>query len=553
LVTEQVPDKSLFLPESQATERWIALLIFLLTASYLLLFRRFTTMDPDEGIILQGTQRILRGEVLYRDFFSFFTPGSYYLLAAEFKAFGNSLMTARTTLVVFGGVFSVITYLLARRVCHRWSALVVATIVSLTSLSYRYMTLHNWDSTLWACLAIYCCVRLIDTPTPRLTWAFAAGTFTSLTFLFEQSKGAGLAVGLGIGLVTITLLRPLTPILTRASLTAMLCGGAWPILATLIWFYERNALQPMLSAWLWPLNHYSLANRVPYGYQNWSDATREALFGLRTVDALFSFLVVSPLLIVPFLPLLAPALFVYWSFRMWRRTVPEQKGAYYVLVNAALLGLLLSTVIVRADIVHFMYLHPLFCITLAWIFDGRDVPGQLFPKIKPIVTAYLLLAFFLLSVSLLVRSVAVVSPVQTARGEIRVPGDDRVIEYLRANVARGETMLVYPYLPLYYYLTDTFSPGRYEYLQPGMHTPEQFQEVLTTLSTDKVRTVLLELAFTDKIHTSWPNTPLGALLKDPVSDYILQHYQSCKILVSPEGWRFLFLVRKDFRCPASLP
>jgi hypothetical protein len=42
-------------------------------------------MDPDEGIILQGAERILRGQVPYRDFFSFFTPGSYYLLALLFK------------------------------------------------------------------------------------------------------------------------------------------------------------------------------------------------------------------------------------------------------------------------------------------------------------------------------------------------------------------------------------------------------------------------------------------------------------------------------------
>src|SRR5215475_10976047 len=204
--TGEAPNKSILIPESQSKERWIALLIFLLTASYLFLFRRFSTMDPDEGIILQGAQRILRGEVLYRDFFSFFTPGSYYLLAALFKTFGNSLIVARTALVVFGGVFSVVTYLLARRVCRRSSALTVACIVSLTSLPYRFMALHNWDSTLWACLAIYCCVRLIETPTPRITWAFAAGTFTSFTFLFEQSKGAGLAVGLAVGLVAITLL-----------------------------------------------------------------------------------------------------------------------------------------------------------------------------------------------------------------------------------------------------------------------------------------------------------------------------------------------------------
>src|SRR6184192_4776565 len=88
-------------PEHFSRDRQIALFIFLSSLGYLLLFRRYTTMEPDEGIVLQGAQRILRGEVLYRDFFSFFTPGSYYFLALIFKIFGSSIIVARTTLVMF--------------------------------------------------------------------------------------------------------------------------------------------------------------------------------------------------------------------------------------------------------------------------------------------------------------------------------------------------------------------------------------------------------------------------------------------------------------------
>ena len=83
-----------------------------MTLGYLWLFRRYTSMEPDEGIVLQGAQRILRGEVLYRDFFSFFTPGSYYFLALLFKVFGSSFLVARSALVFFGGIYSAIAYLL---------------------------------------------------------------------------------------------------------------------------------------------------------------------------------------------------------------------------------------------------------------------------------------------------------------------------------------------------------------------------------------------------------------------------------------------------------
>src|SRR5439155_2604490 len=245
----------------------------------------------------------LRGEVLYRDFFSFFTPGSYYFLAVLFKIFGSSFITARSALILFGGLFSVVTYLLARRVCRRSSALLTAAIVSLTCLPYRFMVLHNWDSTLFACIAVYSCVRLIECRT--VVWAFAGGTFISLTFLFEQSKGGGLALGLAVGFLTLSFLDQSRPVFTKTSLIALAAGTAWPMLVTLAWFHANDSLQPMLSAWLWPLQHYSTANRVPYGYQNWSDDALQSLFGGRAPDLIISVLTVSPLFLLPFLPVVA--------------------------------------------------------------------------------------------------------------------------------------------------------------------------------------------------------------------------------------------------------
>ena len=36
--------------------------------------------------------------------------------------------------------------------------------MTLTTLPYRFEVLHNWDSTLWACLAVYCAVRWLESP-----------------------------------------------------------------------------------------------------------------------------------------------------------------------------------------------------------------------------------------------------------------------------------------------------------------------------------------------------------------------------------------------------
>ena len=130
-----------------------------------------------------------------------------------------------------------------------------------------------------------------------------------------------------------------------------------------------------------------------------------------------------------------------------------------------------------------MYLMPLFALVLGWMMDGRDIPGRLFGQMKPFFIAYVLAAFLLFATPMLLRALDARDQIQTRRGVIKVPARDTVIEYVQAHVAAGEKILVYPYLPLYYYLTATANPTRYEYFQPGMHTPQQAEEMLAEIST----------------------------------------------------------------------
>jgi 4-amino-4-deoxy-L-arabinose transferase-like glycosyltransferase len=549
-VNEQVkaPPRDVARPELDRTDQGIAAAIFALTVAYLWVFRHYTSMEPDEGIVLEGAQRILRGEVLYRDFFSYFTPGSYYFLALLFRIFGSSFLVARTALVLVGGVYSTVAYLLARRVCSRASAIFVAALVTLTTIPYRFEVLHNWDSTLWACLAVYCGVRWLESP--RWTWAFATGSLASLTGLFEQSKGAGLVLGLGAGLVAIAVLDRRHSLWNRTTTLALAMGMAWPFLATVTYFGAQHSFSIMLADWFWPLQHYSLANHVPYGYQNWSDATRQFLFGRgsRTERAI-TVLALSPCFLVPALPLVAVALLVYRVLRMWRQAAPQAATAHYVLVCSALSGLLLSIVIGRPDIIHFMYLMPLFALVLGWMVEGRDIPGRLFRQIRPFFILYTAIAFLMFAAPMLLRALNHAQRIQTRRGVVEVPARDTVIEYTQAHVAAGEKILVYPYLPLYYYLTATSAPTRYEYFQPGMHTPQQAEKMLAEIAAARVPVVLFEASFWEKIPTSWPGTPLRAIVRDPIADYIQREYRACKILNSPDEWKFLFMVRKDLACP----
>ena len=522
------------------SERLISILLFAGTFLYLLMFWRVVNMDPDEGIVLQGAERILHGQLPYRDFFSFYTPGSFYLTAFMLRLFGDSLPVARTLLVVFGAIFPVVTYALARRTCSRPISLFVAILVAITAAPYRFMVLHNWDSTFWACFAVYCAVCWIESS--RSIFAFFAGTFVSFTLLSEQSKGAGLCFGIMLAIVFFGFsTRKL------ARLPSLIIGFLCPIATTTAYFAYKHALRPMLQDLLWPLQHYSVANRVRYGDQNWSDRARDLIFhsgptGFRIVKAI----AVSPGFIVPILPIIAIALLLYWSVQL-RRTSTE-RSAHYVLLTSLLSGLLVSVVIVRADIIHFMYLAPLFYLVLVWILDMRGLPSRALSKIRPYLTLYVAGAFGLMGAALFFAAVGARCRIETRRGTVLTREPDTVLEYAMSHTAPGEKILVYPYLPLYYYLTATESPSKYEYFQPGMSTPEQAEEIIASLKSNRVRTVFFEPGFSDKIPHSWPGTPTSAIAQDPVADYIARNYTVCAALRSAAGWNFWCLAREGQKC-----
>ena len=533
-------------PSLPRREHIVPLGLFLFSLVYLSIFRRHCSFEPDEGIVLQGAERILRGQVPYRDFFTFYTPGSFYLVAGIFRVFGDSFITARSSLAFAGAVCSVITFLLARRASSLGIALFAGVLTTIAGCAYRFLVLHNWYSTLMSCLCVYATVRFYESR--RVSWAFAAGFFASLAFLTEQSKGAGLIFGLALAWAVIAFVGRIS-VVNKKSFVAFFAGLTVPFLITFSYFASQNALGSMLQSWLWPLRHYGKANHVPYGWQNWSqDAVTEIFrngpLWLRAVKVL----TVSPGIIVAGLPLAALALLIYWSLRSLPRFADSELASYYVIICSLCAGLLLSIVIARADVIHFMYLAPLWYVVLAWIFATRN-SGRFWNALRIGFAFYVVAAFGLLAFLLLLNASGAHVRAETRRGMVTLSKDDAVLVYLQNHAAPEQPLLVYPYLPLYNYLTGTFSPARLDYFQSGMNTPEQAGEIISSLQSNPEARVLFEPWFAEAISTSWPETPLAAIASDPVSGYLAKNYRVCKMLISSDSAAFEFMVRKDRMCP----
>jgi 4-amino-4-deoxy-L-arabinose transferase-like glycosyltransferase len=537
-------------PEHNRVELLIAFAVFVGAFVYLWPLRNFVSFNADEGITLLGGERILRGQLPYRDFFTFYTPGSFYQTAILFKLFGTSIVVARTALLAYTGTFAAITYLLTRRMYCRSTAIIAALLV-IDCMPSRFLVLHNWDSTLYALVAVYCAQRLLDTHTRF--WSFSAGLAAALTFLTEQSKGAGLLLGLGIA-VAVFLLTPRgrQRVQQIANLWPAATGLGIPLAFTFAYFASQHATKTMLDAWLWPLQHYTIVNRVPYGFLAIDPAELREMYTSGAWSArLLVIILTSPTFLIPALTLLILA-FTLYSIVLRCNTDPSKALDLRVLGGCVLFGIFLSTLATgRADFNHLLYLTPLFMYLVPSIFDLRHRSMSFLYSARPFIACLLLVSFSGFSLITILKALAPSTKFETRRGTVKLGYPDEVLRYVQDNVPEGQHLYVHPYQALYSFMSGTVNPTRYDFLQPGMVTPDQYQSAIHDLALDQTPVVLLDPDFSNKIRTTWPSTPAETLAADPVTDYILQHYHACRFLNSnpPRLWSFYYMVRKDLPCP----
>jgi hypothetical protein len=69
----------------------------------------------DEGLILAGADRILKGHLPYVHFWSIYPPGQFYALALLFKLFGSSVLVERIYDIIVKSLLSIFSFLITRK------------------------------------------------------------------------------------------------------------------------------------------------------------------------------------------------------------------------------------------------------------------------------------------------------------------------------------------------------------------------------------------------------------------------------------------------------
>ncbi len=222
--------------------RALALRAGLLVAAFAFLLVRVgrPPLVYDEGLILSGADRILLGEVPFKDFWNTHPPGQIWLVAGLFRLFGESMLVLRVYDAAVKAVLALVLFDWAARLAPRTLA-VAALVVAAIWLEYGGWFGFGYTAfpaLLFGLGSIGWLVAADEAPTPSHARRLIAGAglCTGFAALFRLDFGAYTALAAVATIVTARALRGWRP--ARASLleaaAALAVYGAGVILPVVV-------------------------------------------------------------------------------------------------------------------------------------------------------------------------------------------------------------------------------------------------------------------------------------------------------------------------------
>lgn len=425
---------------------WLSLL---LTVALCTPFFRYVFWLGDEGVVLHGAERLLRGEALYRDFFEFLPPGSFLLAAAWMKLGGADFGSVRLLAVCVIAAIGALTYAAARLASgHRPLAAVLAVGWAAFSQGGWTVINHHWFATAASMASAVALLSALGRP--RLGAFFGAGAFAGAAAMLVSTRGA--LLGLAVMGIVATLRQ-------RRPLGAVAGGFAVVPVAMLGYLAATGAVTAaIVDVVLFPARHYSDIQIVAFGASTAPHQLPAAVF-------------------FPVTFVLAGTTAVVGGSRLW------QDVRFRASLALAVVGLLGA--FPRPDVTHLTFTLPLSCPLFALV--ATELRARLGRGLRLAVAASVLIGCGLaVGYRLLGEALPMVAgplrQVTTTRGTFVAP-PSTWIEAVAALVPhierapRDAAYFFYPYSPMLPYLTARRHIGRLDVMVPGYTTPEQYRQI----------------------------------------------------------------------------
>lgn len=162
---------------------------FLLIALALGFFHTRGIVLSDEGYIANSAQRILDGQVPYKDFHFVYTPVTIYLTASTFAVFGESVFVERMLVFVLSLFTAIVMYLITKKITgNRFYALLAVLLYVVWGPMH---TNFMWPVMLSITTGLLqCYFLLLGIATKKIKFFLFAGITLTITFLTKQNFGA---------------------------------------------------------------------------------------------------------------------------------------------------------------------------------------------------------------------------------------------------------------------------------------------------------------------------------------------------------------------------
>ena len=508
---EGVPlDKSKFLQKVSAVFFWLVLLIAVAQPLQYLHLTFLEYSSGDEGFLLAGALRILRGQVLYRDFHSILAPGSFYLTAFWFRLFGPTLVAARWLAWLINALLIAGLWLLGRqmRLSRISLGLVFLAQVAVGFYAWPILSFH-WMANAAVILSAAC---LAASENERRGWLLAAGALAGIAGLMLQDEG-----GYWVLLVFVLLL--LSGGDGRWGRIAYFVAGvalaASPLMVCLL---VHTPVSQIIDDVLWsPLRYYhqNAGNRVSWGegglatflrlptvWRSWgawaaiSEMGRDV--GMATVLSTFP---------------IAGVLLILQVVR-FRKLAKEDRWSWLVLLSLA--ASLALTVLHRPAMTNLTFAFPAFLLMILW---GWERLRRSQPSLKcrfAAVPLALALTFAAIVGSLPYPYLAPRSSFEFPAGRLTTEEGPRkplwtLLQLFQRRFLRpGQTVLCYGYCSFFSFLLRSIGPMPSDNFDIG-----RYDSVI-------LRTRISQLAASPP---DWILMDEGCLDADPTVVWIKQHYK----------------------------
>ena len=249
LLEARSPEKTIH-SSSPSTPRIMLLgsmAIALFTTAFALLWWNKYLGITNDGWHFFHAQRMLSGEMPYRDFYLFIPPLHPLRIAAEISLFGNYLIVPQ----IFGLLERIILFIvlfiwLCRFFPVKYSLVGVMTgaVLYLSDYSESLSSLHH-EAVFWATLAAFCLSSAFANPRRRNLWALASGMFAALAFLGKQTSGIGITLSIPVYLFFALSKDGWREV--AKSLAAFAAGFALPVMAIFWWLASHQALSAFIE------------------------------------------------------------------------------------------------------------------------------------------------------------------------------------------------------------------------------------------------------------------------------------------------------------------